>query len=189
MYRLTLFVLILFISCKLISQTRTVSTLYCKDYEVYFDLNEANKADPEKVEGLYVECNKIDSIGNQVAKFKNLKYLYIGKCYMSWSLDSKDRAYVRRRNEIGDSISYARAEREHYSVQPCSCWDSLLSENHIKFASKEFYELEKLEFVELMCKVDRKVKKKLLKLFEERKICVRFKDVFKCPTAKFFEED
>jgi hypothetical protein len=114
------------------SQVEEVVADNGKKYKIYSSLVDANKVNPDSVEGIELGSNNFKDFPKEVLKFKNLKYLSI--CSYRWThyRDSLSAEQIR----INDSIE--RKDDKYVDYKP----------NRIKNIPKGLRKLKKLEMID-----------------------------------------
>lgn len=173
----TVYLLFCFVNIFSIAQTKKISTL-TGEYNVCLGLESASKINPDSVEALSINCDKIDSIGNNITRYKNLKFLRIARCKYSTAFESNKLAdsqkdyYIRQMKRM-DSLSIARVvefKKQGRDVERVFFdWDSLIFVNRIVGVSRNFHNLKFLECIEISCEISEASKKELMKFYSKKK--------------------
>lgn len=185
----TLYLLFCFVNFFSIAQTKKTST-ETGEYFVCLSFESASKIQPDSVEGLSIECDKIDSIGNNITKYKNLKYLAIGDCsygaaFQSNKLLISQKEYYIRQMKRMDSLSIARVvefKKQDRAVERVFFdWDSLIFINKIVGISPNFHNLKHLEYIQIDCEISEASKKELMKFYRKKKkpACLIIGEIYK----------
>ena len=171
------------------SQTRNIS-VETGTYNVYLGLESAEKVNPYMVEAILIECDKIDSITNNITKYKNLKFIEIRNCYYSSAFDlnklsKQESDYYLTQNRKKDSLEkkYIEEKKSKGFTAERSFWDwdSLILSNRIEYISKDLYKLRKLEYISIYSEINKKSEKALLRYYRKSKLSLlATKNLHKC---------